>query len=161
MDSLSYYYHEHELSHMDRIKYGVSNFFELPEEPIKGKSFMWRGREMYEYETTRIAGTVLDKNKTKNSVTLLTPEGVVTVKLYGGSFSHYDKQISESIGDKKQVLEKSWFARGNKLLLAGFRRGNQFIPKKYKQSIHQHTVARIDDIDDQGNLSLTTERIQV
>lgn len=161
MDSLSYYYHVHELSHIDSIKYGVSNFFELSEEPKKGKPFMWRGREMYEYETTRIAGTVLDKNKTKNTVTLLTPEGVVTVKFYGGTFSHYDKQISQSVEDKKQVLEKSWFARGNKLLLAGYRRGNQFIPKKYKQSIHQHTVARIDDIDEYGNLSLTTERVQI
>lgn len=159
MDSLSYYYHEHELEHVDKDKYGIQDFYSLPEEPIKGRPYQWRGRQMYEYKTTRIAGTVLDKDKTKHTVTLLTPDGVVIVKFYGGAFSHYNKQISRQNGEKKEVLEKSWFTRGNKLLLAGFRRGNQFVPKKYKDSIYQHTVALIEDINDQGELMLQTERV--
>lgn len=161
MDSLSFYYTEHELKELNTEKYGISNFFELPEEPVKGKPYMWRGREMYEFETTRIAGTVLDKNKTKRTVTLLTLEGVVTVKMYGGAFGHYDKQISQSVGDKKKVIEKSWFTRGNKLLVSGFRRSNNFIPKVYKNSIYRHTIALIDDLDSEGNLILTTERTQL
>ena len=159
MESLSYYYHEHELSNINKERYGIVNYFELPEEPVKGKPYQWRGRQMYEYEITRIAGTVLDKDKNKHTVTLLTPEGVVTIKMYAGAFSHYDKQISQPNGDKKEILERSWFKRGNKLLIAGFRRGNQFIPKKYQTSIYQHTIALITDIDGEGNLSLQTERI--
>lgn len=161
MDSLSFYYNEHELEHVNNEKYGISNYFELSEDPIKGRPYTWRGRQMYEYETTRIAGTVLDKNKTKHTVTLLTINGVVTVKMYGGAFGHYNKQISQKKGDKKEVIEKSWFTRGNKLLVSGFRRGNNFIPKVYKNSIYQHTVALIEDVDQEGNLYLTTERVQI
>lgn len=161
MDSISYYYNEHELASINKEKYGVSNYFKLPEEPIKGKPYKWRGRQMYEHETTRLVGTVLDKNKTKHTVSLLTLDGVVTVKFYGGAFGHYNKQISQKNGDKKEVLEKSWFTRGNKLLVSGFRRGNNFIPKVYKNSIYQHTVALIDNVDEHGNISLITERTQV
>ncbi|PHA03043.1 DNA-dependent DNA polymerase [Bacillus pseudomycoides] len=160
MDALSYYYNEHELSHLDKEKYGVVNFFEQPEEPIKGRPYTWRGRQMYEYETYRIAGTVLDKNKNKHTVTVLTDDGVVNVKFYSGQFSFYNKQISRKAGDKKEVLEKSWFTRGQKLLLTGFRRGNNFIPKTYKNSIYQHSLCLIEDIDENGNLRLVTDRVR-
>ncbi|SNZ10023.1 DNA polymerase-3 subunit alpha [Terribacillus aidingensis] len=161
MDSLSYYYHEHELSGVNRSKYSIENFFDLPKEPIKGRPYTWRGKQLYEYEITRIIGTVLDRDKTKHTVTLLTPDGVVTVKMYGGAFGHYNRQISDKVGDKKQVIEKSWFTRGNMLLFSGFRRGNNFIPKVYKQSIFAHTVAKVDSLDLDGNLSITTERVQI
>jgi DNA polymerase III subunit alpha len=160
MDSLSYYYNQHELAHVNKDKYGIQNYFALPEEPIKGRPYKWRGRDMFEYETCRLAGTVLDRNKTKHTITLLTEEGVVTLKMYGGQFSFYNKQISEKKGEKKVVLEKSWFTRGNKLLVTGFRRGGNFIPKTYKNSIYQHSLALIEDIDQEGNLILTTERVQ-
>lgn len=162
MDSLFYYYHEHELAHVDKNKYGIVNFFEQSEEPIAVRSYTWRGRQMYEYNTYRIVGTVLDKNKNKHTVTLLTNDGVVVVKFYSGAFSHYNQQISQSIGNgKKVVLEESWFTRGNKLMITGFRRGSNFIPKTYRNSVYQHTVALIEDIDDQGNLILTTERVRI
>jgi DNA polymerase III subunit alpha len=161
MDSLSYYYHEHELAKVNKEKYGIVNFFELPEDPKVVDTYMWRGRKMNQYEIVRIAGTVLDKNKNKHTITLLTTDGVVTVKFYAGAFSHYNKQISQNKGEKKEVLEKSWFTRGNKLLISGFRRENQFIPKVYKNSIYQHTVALINDVDEYGNLSLTLERVRV
>lgn len=162
MDSLSFYYHEHELAHVDKDKYGIVNYRELPENPKVVDKYKWRGREMDQYETVRLVGTVLDKNKTKHTVILLTNDSVVTVKFYGGAFSHYNKQISEvQSNGKKKVLEKSWFTRGNKLMITGFRRGNNFIPKTYKNSIYQHTVALIEDIDENGGLSLQTERIKI
>jgi DNA polymerase III subunit alpha len=161
MDSLSFYYHEHELEHVNKEKYGIVNFYELPEDPKIVDTYKWRGRLYDQYEIYRIAGTVLDKNKNKHTITLLTTDGVITVKFYSGAFSHYNKQISQKNGDKKEVLEKSWFTRGNKLLISGFRRGNNFIPKVYKNSIYQHTVALIEDIDEYGNLVLSTERVQV
>lgn len=162
MDSLSYYYHEHELDHVDREKYGIVNYFDLPEEPKVVNTYKIRGIEKPIFDINRIVGTVLDKNKNKHTVTLLTPDGVVTVKQYSGQFSYYNKQISQKISsDKKEVLEKSWYTRGNLLLISGFRRGNQFVARTYKNSIYQHTVCKINSIDDEGNLSLTTERVKI
>ncbi|MGX6580033.1 PHP domain-containing protein [Bacillus velezensis] len=162
MDSLSYYYNDHELSGINFEKYGISDFYELPEEPIKGKPYQWRGRTLYEYGTTRIAGTVLDRDKNKHTITLLTPTGVVTVKQWAGSFGHYNKQISRPVaGGKKEVVEKSWYTRGTLLMFTGFRRGNNFIPKVYKNSIYSHTVCRIDHVDSEGNIRLTTKRAEV
>ena len=59
----------------------------------------------------------------------------------------------------KTVLEKSWFSRGTKLLITGYRRDEQFIPKKYSDSIFKHSVQLIKDIDEEGILSLQSERI--
>lgn len=161
MDSLSYYYHEHELSHVNKEKYGIVDFSQLNQQPKVVNTYVSRGIERQVYELTRIAGTVLDKDKNKYTVSILTTDGVVTVKMYAGAFSYYNKQISEKDSNgKKTVLESSWFTRGNKILLTGFRRGNQFIPRKYKDSVYQHTIALIHDVDDQGNLSLQTERIR-
>jgi DNA polymerase-3 subunit alpha len=161
MDSLSYYYHEHELAAVDKEKYGLENFNDLPEQPIVVNEYVSRGIPRQEFKLSRIAGTVLDRDKNKHSVTVLTTDGVVTVKFYAGAFSHYNKQISKQNKDKKEILEPSWFTRGNKLLLTGFRRGNKFVPRKYKDSIYQHTVALIKDIDHEGNLILQTERVQI
>lgn len=163
MDALCFYYHEHELAHIDRDKYSIDNYFELPDNPIVSHSYTDRkGINREQYELCRLVGTVLDKDKKKHTVTLLTPEGVVNVQFYGGAFSHYNKQISQPVGGgKKEVLEKSWFTRGNKLLLTGFKRGNKFIPRKYRDSVYQHIVAIINDIDDQGNVNLITDRVRI
>lgn len=162
MDSLSYYYHEHELAPVNKEKYGIVEFTQLNEQPKVVNSYVSRGIERQVYELSRIAGTVLDKDKNKYTVTILTTDGVITVKMYAGSFSHYNKQISEKDkSGKKTVLESSWFTRGNKILLTGFRRGNQFIPRTYKDSIYQHTIALIQEVDQYGNLTLQTERARV
>ncbi len=162
MSALTFYYHDHELAHVNRDKYGIFDFNSLNEEPKVINTYAHRGREIKEFEINRLVGTVLNKDKNKNTIVLLTPDGVVTVKFYAGAFSHYAKQISQTNEDgKKQVLEKSWFGRGTKLLVSGFRRGNNFIPRVYKNSIYRHTVVLIEDIDGQGNLILQTERIQI
>ena len=87
------------------------------------------------------------KNKTKGSISLLTPEGVVEVKFRNEYFSLFDKQISErDSSGKKKVIEKSWFNRGNMLMITGIRRGDSFIPKKYS-STPGHQLYRIDKIN--------------
>ena len=87
------------------------------------------------YKIDRIAGTVLDKDKAKGLVTLLTTSGVVNVKIFGPVFAMYDKRISE-IGEdgKKHVIEESLLSRGNKIIVTGIRRGDSFICKKYKKN---------------------------
>ena len=90
------------------------------------------------------------KDKNKKTVTLLTNDSVVTVKIFGDAFTHYDRQISEKRPDgTKKVVEKSWLGRGNKVIITGIRRDSDFIAKKYKNTPH-HLVELITSIDDDG-----------
>ena len=168
MDSLSFYYSKHELENVDRVAYQIADFTKLSEEPVieavekrtdkkTGEELTWN-----RYRLFRIIGTVLDRNNNKHTVTLLTPDGVVTVKFYAGSYAHYNRQIS-AVNDEgdKSILEKSWFTRGTKLLLTGIRRGDNFIPKKYSDSIFSHTVCLINEVYPDGSLELITERTSV
>ena len=109
-------------------------------------------------ELSRIAGTVLSMNKTKKTVTLLTTTGVITVKIFGNVFSSYDKQISEKGADgKKHVIEKSWFSRGNKIIVTGIRRGDNFIAKKYKNTPYS-LVELITQVNEDGTVRTRRER---
>ena len=103
-------------------------------------------------------GTVLDKDKAKKTVTLLTKNGVVTVKIFGQVFSHYDKQLSERGADgKKHVIEKSWFSRGNKVVISGIRREDSFIAKKYAKT-PWHLCELITEISSDGKIKLSGAR---
>ena len=161
MDSLGFYYTGHELENVNRKLYEIVNFFNMSPEPGMVSEYFYRGQAKPRFRLYRIAGTVIDKNKDKATVTLLTLDGVVMVKFYKGQFNFYDRQISEvnEYDGTKTVLEKSWFTRGNKLLVTGYRREDQFIPKKYSDSIYKHTVQLITDIYDNGTLGLQSERV--
>ena len=153
MDSISCYIHEHELAHIDTDKYGLSDYDDLPESPEVDRFCPIKGRMVPLFRLRRIAGTVLDRNKLKKTVTLLTTSGVVTVKIYGGVFQEYDKQISVRGADgKKHVIEKSAFSRGNKIIVTGVRDGDAFLAKAYK-STPWHRVELIDTIDEFGNIT--------
>ena len=157
MDSISCYIHEHELAHINNEVYGFSNFSELPESPVVERYYPIKGKIIPIFKLDRIIGTVLDRDKAKKLVTLLTTDGVVTVKIYGGVFQQYDKQISERGADgKKHVLEKSAFSRGNKIIITGLREDGDFLAKVYKNTPH-HRVELIDAIYDNG---LITTRIR-
>lgn len=163
MESMSIYYSGHELKNIDTEKYGVVDFNSLPEDPtVIGYTTVRNSDVKYpKFELVRIMGTVLDRDRNKHLVTLLTPTGVVNVKFYSGQYSFYDKTISENTSEgKKVVLEDGWFKRGNKLLVTGFRRGDQFKPKKYSNSIYKHTVQMIERIEG-DNLILRSERVRV
>lgn len=162
MDSMCFYYHEHELAHVNKEYHNISNFDDLPNQPVIANSYFYKGKEQYRFELNRICGTVLDRDKNKHIVTLLTLDGVVNVKFYKGQFGFYDRQISQINKDgSKTVLEKSWFSRGTKLLITGFRREEQFVAKTYKNSIYKHSVQLIKGIDEEGVLSLQSDRIDV
>ncbi|WP_259445799.1 helix-hairpin-helix domain-containing protein [Paenibacillus lautus] len=159
MDSLSFYYTEHELAHLDTNKYGLVKFSDLPETPIVTETMVFKNGSRPKFKLDLIAGTVLDKDKNKNSISLLTTDGVVTVKYYDGAFANYNKQVSKTKPDgSKEILEKSWFTRGNKLIIHGYRRGSQFKPQKYKDSKITHTTMLITDINSDGTIKVKTER---
>lgn len=166
MDSINFYHSEHELDNVDTDRYCIEDFSSLPEDPIATEEGYYRGRKFYRYKLSLIMGTVLDRDKTKHTVDVLTPSGVITCKMYGGAFNHYNKRISKETGVKKngkitkEVLEESWFKRGTKVLLFGYRDGDLFRPRKYKDSVCQHTVMKILDIKNNGELQVQSERIQ-
>ena len=159
MDSISFYYHEHELAAAEN---DFDDFFTLSEEPDIEYSFVGAdGRDVNIYRIHRIIGTVIDKNKLKNSISLLTPTGVVQVKIYKNQYALYDKQISKKDEDgKKHVIEKSWFQRGSMLMIQGIRRGDTFIPRKKKSSVYP-VIAKIIDITPTGDLTYQYERAEV
>ena len=160
MDSISYYNHEHELSKVDYYINDFSNFFSLPREPQPVTFFVPKNsnRKIPLFNIERICGTVLDKNKNKKTVTLLTKEGIVNVKIFGQVFTNYDKQISQIGADgKKHVIEKSIFTRGNKIIICGIRRDDFFIAKKYSNTPH-HLVEQITEIMDDGTIIIKEER---
>ena len=162
MDSVCFYQHHHELEFADLTSLGVEEFEDLPEEPQIASSFRAKdGHIINLFKLTKIAGTVIDKNKTKSQITLLTTSGVVIVQAYG-VMPQYDKQISEVGEDgKKHVVEKSWFTRGNKIIVNGMRRGeNIFVTKKYRNSPGHH-FALITAVNEDGSVELQEERKEV
>ena len=153
MDSVSFYSHEHELKNVDLGFYEFSDFFDLPEEPEIDRVIPIKGKHVPILRLHRIIGTVLDRDKAKKTVTLLTTRGVVTVKIFGGVFAQYDKQISERGADgKKHVIEKSMFSRGNKIIVCGVRDGDSFRAKKYSKT-PWHLVEQITSVDEYGMIT--------
>ena len=149
MDSLSCYIHDHELKNINYDRYGIVDYFKLPEEPIVDYEFTAKdtGKKVPMYKIMRIAGTVLDRNKNKKTITLLTRTGVVNVKIFGDAFTNYDKQISEKrLDGTKRVVEKSWFSRGNKIIVTGIKKDGVFLGKKYKSTKH-HLVELITKVE--------------
>ena len=154
MDSVSFYSHDHELKNVDLDYYGFSDFFDLPEDPEIDRVIPIKGKMVPILRLHRIIGTVLDRDKAKKTVTLLTTCGVVTVKIFGGVFAQYDKQISERGADgKKHVIEKSMFSRGNKIIVSGVRDGDSFRAKKYNKT-SWHLVEQITDVDEFGQITI-------
>lgn len=156
MDSVSFYSHEHELAGVDGALYGFTNFGDLYEAPEIDRVVNIKGKLVPMFKLYRIIGTVLDRNKAKKTVTLLTTDGVVTVKIFGGVFAQYDKQISERGADgKKHVIEKSMFSRGNKIVVTGIRDGDSFRAKKYSKT-PWHLVEQITTVNEDGSILLHT-----
>lgn len=139
MDSVCFYYHDHELAKVDKNKYGIVNFFDKPRTPEVEYYFKRNGKEIPIFKLDRIAGTVIAKNDTRSSISLLTTDGVVSVKFTKEYYAMANRQISEVQADgTKKIQEQGWFKRGTKLLITGFRREDTFVAKRYaKTSGHQ------------------------
>lgn len=164
MDSLGTYCHEHELKDLNTRPYGIVNFEDLDEEPVIASEFQTKdGSTIRMYEINRICGTVIDKDKNKSTVVLLTPTmQVVNIKVWKNQYAKWDRQIARKNPDgTKTIVEKSFFARGNKLIITGIRRGDDFVPKKYKSTTYP-LFEKIEEMDAQGYIiKSTTERAEV
>ena len=158
MEALCFYYHEHELQNVKTNKYGIVDFFNLSSDPDVDYYFKRNGHDIPIYKINKIIGTVIGKNDARSSVTLLTTTGVVTVKFTKEYFAMYNRQISEKQEDgTKKVMEKGWFTRGTKLLVAGFRRDDTFVAKTYKNNGF-HQLYKITTVSDNGDIEIIHDR---
>ena len=153
MDTLGFYYHQHELANIYSPEFKFINFFSQSEIPVPSEYKEYKGRQFPVFEHKYICGTVLDKNSYKHTVVVLTPDGVVNVKCIAEQYSKYDKQISQLNKETghKEVIEKSWFKKGTKLVVRGYRSGDQFMARG-KQSEGKYPFYRITNIDDLGKI---------
>lgn len=164
MDSVTYYSDKHELDGVDMKKYDIANYFEIDPTPEVIETYTRGNREYQKNKIYTLIGTVLDRNKDKHQFSLLTPDGVVTCKTYSGAFSHYDKAITrKGAGGKKETIEKSWFTRGNLIMVKGFRRDDQFVLRTNatKGQEKEHTIKLIWGVEENGELLLQNERAKV
>ena len=158
MEALCFYYHEHELAHVNTHKYGIIDFFDLPIEPIVDSIFKRNGKDIPIFKTHKIIGTVINKNDTRSSITLLTTSGIVSVKFTKEYFAMFNRQLSEVQEDgSKKVVEKGWFTRGTKVMVTGFRRDDTFIAKTYARTT-THQLYLIEELYDNGDMKLRHER---
>ncbi len=161
MDSVSFYHSGHELELVNNSYYEIVNFNELPKEPKIDRYIYIKGKTIPLFELNRIAGTVLEKNKLKNLIIVSTVFGVVEIKIWKAQFSKYDKQVFKKLPNgKKKILEKSWFSRGNKLLITGVRRDDVFLPKIYKSSKYSKPIELITEVNSEGGIKTRSERLK-
>lgn len=167
MESLSYYPDRHELWNLNESKYGIVNFNDLPTKPVVYDYYTRRIqgeiKHMPKFQIVRLAGTVLDSDNNKHVVTLLTNYGVVSCKYNKGHYVYYNKRLSEPVPgtDKKKVIEESWFKRGSKIVVCGYRRDDQFIVSRYQDTIYIHTTNKIQEVYQNGDMLIQTERTKV
>lgn len=155
MDSMGYYYHEHELAKVKQNWYNIYEYDSLPDEPEVEYTFRRNGRDIPVFKTCRIMGTVIGKNNTKATVNLLTVgSGVVTVKFDLDYFAKYNRRISENIGGVNKQMENGWFLKGEKLVINGYKRGGMFKAKAYRKSPSKQ-LYRIMEIRDDGTMCMT------
>lgn len=157
MDTVVFYSNKHELDYIPLKNYfTTSNFLNLEPSSIDGYN-QWKGRKIPKFKISIIAGTVVDKDKDKHILYISTQYGVVPVKYSKGSFLHYDKKVVDVRGEKKVVLDPSWFTRGVKLVIVGYRRNDEFVPKVYKDTPYNHTTMKITSFD-QNDVRMQMEK---
>ena len=157
MESLCFYYHDHELANVNVNKYGIADFASLSPEPEVDYFFKRAGKQIPIYKLHKIIGTVIAKDDNKSTVTLLTTTGVVTAKFTRDYYAMFKKQVSQVNPDgTKTVMEKGWFSRGNMLMITGYRRDDMFVAKTYK-STAGHQLYKITEVNE-DSIKLQHER---
>lgn len=126
MESMGFYTSGHELAGVNQRSIVCVEFSTLPEDPVPT---VVKNRYSV-YDTCRIMGTVVAKDDTHTTFTLLTVgSGSVDVKLPRELYASYNKRVK--VGE---TVEDGWFSRGTHLVVNGYRQGNIFRAKRYKNT---------------------------
>lgn len=152
IQSIRMYTGEHDLT---KFNLPVDRLADIEPDAVVGE-FKWRGKVIPEYKISRVAGTVVAKDKLKENITLLTDSGPIKIKFWKDSFAHYNRKITKVVNGQKELVQDSFFEVGTFLLVYGRMTEGQFLPKYYKRK------QKIDDvcfkiIPDYETLTVTTE----
>ena len=169
VESVGFYGNKHELEYYKSYKYyDFKDFYSLPEVPIPltTKTYKYENKKTKKYEErtystydiVQLCGTVISRDNSKNIVTILTMTGVVDIKFWKESYTHWNKRLSQmQPSGKKKIMEKSWFEKGEILVVTGFRRDNNFFPKNYKNSDFDFDLAKVK-VNKNGEFEFITKR---
>ena len=167
MDSMSCYIHEHELTNVDLSSYRVDNLNdvidindytkdELDTFPVN----LYKGVDYIQYPKQRIVGTVINKDNTRHTITLLTTDGIMNIKFSKGAYNHYNQSVSKDNGDgTSSVLEKGWFANGIILIVVGYKDDMQFMANKHGSN-YLHSVIKCN-IQKDNEVEMQVDRVRV
>ena len=111
-------------------RHKITEFDDLKNLPFIGTN----ERGFREYEISAITGVVVGYNNQKKLVYVLTKEsGVVTIKMSRKKYTHYQE---------KTEADDSWWLRGTKLVLLGYKNGEAFYVKG--NQIYRKPVIKIN-----------------
>jgi DNA polymerase-3 subunit alpha len=133
LQSLNFFYSGHPL---DRVEFPleIENYNNIREGEIVGH-FLIKGKSIPKMKLHTIAGTVIDKDKTKSILTLATKDAVVDVKFYKQQFAKFAHESNLDEDDENyKPNEENFLEKGTHLVLTGIKRGDMFIPKVYKNT---------------------------
>lgn len=161
LDSINFYFSGHPLEKvLSQLPVEVDRLEDVIEDAQDGEFFI-KGKVIPKMRLFTIAGTVIDKNTTKSTVTLQTPDGVVVLKIYKNLFSMLGATLSgeSENGGEKLIEQEGFFEKGTHLLVTGIKRGSTFVPKVYKNTGRQ-AVLKIN-LDKDGNFLNLEEKQDV
>ena len=150
LDSINFYYSGHPLKKVIKQLPYVVNPIDTIVEGAQDGFFYIKGKEIPKMKLYTVAGTVIDRDKTKGLVTLQCPDGVINLKVYKDLFATFMNVIGDvDENGEKDIEQDSFFEKGVHLLVTGIQRGMTFVPKVYK-STGRKSILRIV-LDDEGN----------
>lgn len=150
LDSINFYYSGHPLKKVIKQLPIAVNPIDTIIEGAQDGIFFIKGKEIPRMKLYTIAGTVIDRDRTKGLVTLQCPDGVVSLKVYKDLFATFMSVVGEiDINGEKDIEQDSFFEKGVHLLVTGIQRGMTFVPKVYK-STGRKSILRIV-LDDEGD----------
>lgn len=151
-DSTSYYHTNNIYTDKMLRKNGWIKFEDMPENPDTAEAYdietTYNGREWRKYYIYSLPITVTGKNDIRKTIQGLTQDNkIVNIKLQDGQYAYYKSKKGE---------DSSWFNRGELLIVHGYRRGEDFKLKIYKNGPYEHTIYRIKSLSDKNvELQLT------
>lgn len=144
MESICFYTNKHELDYIPLEQtLSIKKFNDLPAIPEVIVKTTSRGRKYNEFVISLIAGTIIERNKNKNTITILTKhKEVIDVQLTKSQFAQFDKSDTHS---------DSWLKKGNIITVLGYRDGEMFKAKNYTNSIYSNIIMLVKGYDYNNN----------
>ena len=155
MDSLCFYNGPHELAGINYDEYDLVDYYDIEPERVE-KFFRKNDINIPIYRLYTIVGTVIAKNDTRHVVSLLTPSCMVNVKFSREYYAEYKSRLKY----EGKIVEDGWFTKGTKIMVTGYRRGeDEFVCKTYSKT-KKHQLYKITKIYENGNLDFVHERFK-